>query len=634
MSRLLPLFIVCCTASWLIADDRPNVLWFVVEDMSPDFSCYGEKLIETPNVDRLAREGVRFTNAHVTAPVCSTCRSAFMTGMHQASIGSHNHRMTGPPIKLPGNVIPLPELFQRAGYYTCNGDGLQKERGRVRKKTDYNFVYEPSMYDGVDWNGRKPGQPFFMQIQMAGGKLRGADETKFEKTIRNSRKLFGDTVDPSQVELPPYYPNDNVFQLDWAAYLESVRQTDHHVGVILQRLQNEGVLDSTLVIFMTDHGISHARGKQFNYREGTLIPFVVRGPVSGGQTAKAGEVREDFVEHIDMAAISLAAAGIDIPRSMQAKDVFAVDYQRQDIAFAARDRCDETIDFIRSARTKDYLYIRNYNPFRPHLQPSRYKDNKILLKRLRELRNAGSLNPRQMSLLFSPRRVGEELYDLKADPHEIENVVGDERYAQQLKAMRRRLDEHLSQTHDAGFLPEPVIAEISGGDETIYAYCRDETRYPIGQIVDLANVAISRDEGGIPKLRRELKSGNRVVRYWAASGLRNLESRAAPAKQDLQQALKDNDASVRITVAAALAKLGEKDSMLKFLLGEAKLAKDDAHALWALDAIKFLDSPDAIDGYSESDMVKGQYSGRAFDFLSKGGLVFGDGVTYWSSNGK
>ena len=424
MRNFLPILLAVALAvlprwsvnAWAADQHRPNILWFVVDDMSANFSCYGETLVQTPHVDRLAREGVLFTNAHVTAPVCSTCRSAFITGMHQASIGAQNHRMTRPPVRLPRDMVPLPVLFREAGYFTCNGDGLRDPSGKVRGKTDYNFVYDKSLYDGKDWEERKTGQPFFMQIQLAGGKLRGANLDSFERTLRKSKELFGDHVEASSIQLPPYYPDDPVFRKDWAAYLESVRQTDHHVGQILQRLEEEGILDQTLVIFMTDHGISHARGKQFNYREGTHIPFVVRPPVGALPGAPRGSVREDFMEHIDMAAISLAAAGIPLPPSMQAQNVFAKGYQLREVAFAARDRCDETIDFIRSARTSDYLYIRNYNPFRPHLQPSRYKDNKILLKRLREMRNDGKLSELQFRLLFADRRAGEELYDFVGGP--------------------------------------------------------------------------------------------------------------------------------------------------------------------------------------------------------------------------
>ena len=605
---------------------RPNVLWFVVDDMSANFSSYGETAVATPHVDRLAKEGVRFTNAHVTAPVCSTCRSAFLTGMHQASIGSHNHRMTGPPIQLPASIVPLPRLFQEAGYYTCNGDALRNQRGKVRKKTDYNFVWDKSMYDGVDWSGRKAEQPFFMQVQMAGGKLRGGNTESFDKNIRRAAEVFGDNVDAGVVELPPYYPTDPLLLKDWQSYLEAVRLTDHHVGQVLTRLEEEGILDETLVIFMTDHGISHARGKQFNYKEGTHIPFVVRGP-----GVPAGKVRTDFIEHIDMAAVSLAAAGIPTPTSMQARDVLANGYEPRNAAFAARDRCDETIDFIRSARTERFLYIRNYNPFRPYLQPSRYKDNKDLLKRLRQLRNAGSLTPMQQRLLFSHTRPAEELYDVTADPYETNNLANDSSYKKSLDQMRELLDDHIIRTRDAGFIPEPRIAEISGTEErTIHEFCAAPDDYPLSEIVELANLAIRKESKGIARLRTELRNRNSILRCWATVGLRMLGTEAASAEEDVIEALNDKDASVRIGAAMALAAIGRKGRAGRFLLKEALDADDDAHALWALDGIKFLDSPDLVADLNESQLVKGQYSGRAFDYLSKGGLVFGDGVNYWN----
>ena len=608
---------------------RPNVLWFVVDDMSANFSCYGETLVQTPHVDRLAREGVLFNNAHVTAPVCSTCRSAFITGMHQTSIGAHNHRMTRPPVHLPRDVVPLPVLFREAGYFTCNGDGLRHPSGKVRGKTDYNFVYDKSLYDGKDWEERKKGQPFFMQIQMAGGKLRGANLDSFERTRRRSQELFGDQVDASKVQLPPYYPDDPVFRNDWAAYLESVRQTDHHVGQILQRLEEEGILDQTLIIFMTDHGISHARGKQFNYREGTHIPFVVRPPAAGLPGAPRGSVREDFIEHIDMAAISLAAAGIPLPPGMQAQNVFAKGYQLREVAFTARDRCDETIDFIRSARTKDYLYIRNYNPFRPYLQPSRYKDNKVLLKRLREMRNEGKLSELQFRLLFVDRRAGEELYDLSVDPYETRNVAKEPEYAANRNQLRAMLDRHLLRTRDAGFVPEPTISEICQRHQSVRAFCQSDADYPLEEILRLANLASSKDPQNAPVFKKQLRHQNAIVRYWAAMGLRVLENASVTALHDLRNTLQDKDASVRITAAYTLARFGD-DGMRDFLLAEAKKAKTDAHALWALDAVKYLDTPQVLKGFTQRELVKGQYSGRAFDFLSKGGLVFGTGTDYWN----
>lgn len=444
------------------AQNRPNILWFVVDDMSANFSCYGEPLIQTPHVDRLAREGTKFTHAFVTAPVCSPCRSALITGMYQTSIGAHHHRSGrgAEKIHLPAGVMPLPILFQQAGYYTCIGNGLPAGAGGAGLgKTDYNFEWDAKMYDANDWAGRPPGQPFFMQVQLPGGKLRGNQDDSAQKLSARAARELGSATDPATVTLPPYYPRDPVLLRDWAAYLDAVRFTDEHVGKVIARLEQEGLLANTLVIFMTDHGISHARGKQFLYDEGTHIPFVVRGP-----GIPQGKVRADLIEHLDMAAISLAAAGLPIPKLMQAKDVFAKNYELRTAVFAARDRCDETVERLRSVRTDRFLYIRNFHPQRPHLQPNAYKDGKSIVQTLRSLHASGQLDALSEKLLFSPTRPAEELYDWTTDPWQVRNLAADPKHARTLVELRARLDRWMKETNDHG----PESDRMYDSDMAVY----------------------------------------------------------------------------------------------------------------------------------------------------------------------
>jgi arylsulfatase A-like enzyme len=280
-------------------------------------------------------------------------------------------------------------------------------------------------------------------VQMPGGKLRGGTDTSAKRLSKRAARELGRATDSAKVTLPPYYPRDPVLLRDWAAYLDSVRFTDKHVGEIVERLEKEGILDQTLIIFMTDHGISHARGKQFLYDEGTHIPFIVRGP----GIAK-GAVRDDLIEHIDMAAISLAAAGIPIPLGMQAKDVLAKDYQPREAVFAARDRCDETTDRSRSVRTDRFLYIRNFYPQRPHLQPNVYKDGKSIIKSLRALHGAGRLNSLAENVLFSPTRPAEELYEWNIDPWQLKNLAEDPEHRKTLVELRGRLERWMVKCHD------------------------------------------------------------------------------------------------------------------------------------------------------------------------------------------
>ncbi|MEZ5387147.1 MAG: sulfatase [Prosthecobacter sp.] len=442
---------------------QPNILWFVVDDMSPSFGCYGETLLQTPAVDRLAAEGTKFTRAYVTAPVCSTCRSALITGMYQTTIGAHHHRSGRGELKiqLPPEVTPVPVQFQKAGYYTCIGSGLpgldhrgmpfgggkgkKKAGGGSRLgKTDYNFEWDPKMYDSHDWEGHGD-KPFFMQVQLHGGKLREGDEKARATFKQRVIAELGSATDPEKVMLPPYYPRDPVILDDWALYLDAARMTDQHVGRVIARLEKEGLLENTFIIFMTDHGISHARGKQFLYDEGTHIPFVVRGP----GIAK-GAVRDDLVMQIDMAAMSLAAAGIPIPPSMQGRDILAKDYQPRDAIFAARDRCDETVEYLRSVRTDRFLYIRNFLPQRPHLQPNAYKDGKAIVQTLRSLHAEGKLPSVSEDLLFSPTRQPEELYDYHADPFQVTNLAANPDFKAELEARRAQLDRWIVESGDKG----------------------------------------------------------------------------------------------------------------------------------------------------------------------------------------
>jgi arylsulfatase A-like enzyme len=449
---------------------RPNIVWFIVDDMSANFSCYGESTIRTPHVDQLAAEGTRFTRAFVTAPVCSPCRSALITGMYQTSIGSHHHRSGRGQLKinLPNPIVPIPKLLKEAGYFTCIGGGLKGKdaRGRATKngntplgKTDYNFEWDPSIYSGSDWSERQPNQPFFMQVQLLGGKLRGGTDAEAVKLSEEAARTFGKAVAPSEVKLPPYYPDHPVLLRDWAAYLDSVRMTDLHVGQVIERLRNEGALENTLIIFMTDHGISHARGKQFLYDEGTHVPLVIRGP-----NIPQGEKREDLVMHIDIAAITLAAAGLPIPEYMQGVNLFAKNYKPRSAIFAARDRCDETVERIRSVRTDKYLYIRNFYPLRPHLQPNAYKDAKSILIAISEMHQSRTLPELSERLLFATQRPAEELYLWQTDRWQIDNLANSAEHQAPLKQHREILEQWITSTGDKG----PESDAMYDSDMTVY----------------------------------------------------------------------------------------------------------------------------------------------------------------------
>jgi len=524
---------------------RPNIVWIVVEDASPHLGCYGETTISTPHIDALARQGVRFTHAFVTCPVCSPSRSAMVTGMYQTTLGAHSHRSQRAAGKGAAAVrdrasfrLPIrsvPELFRSAGYYVTN-TGLNK-----RGKTDYNFVAE-GLYDEGDWTKRHPGQPFFAQIQLHGGKAR--------------RAKVATPVDPDMVELPPYYPDNDVIRRDWAAYLNSWIKTDDEVGDIVERLDKQGLLESTVIFFWTDHGISHLRGKQFLYDEGVRVPLIVRL----GEGREAGKLRDDLVEHIDIAAASLSLAGIDVPDYVQGRDLFAAGYEPREFVFTARDRCDETLDIIRSVRTRRFKYIRNFISYVPHAQPNQYKDGKAIVQEMRRLHREHGLSELQDSM-FQARRPVEELYDVKVDPHETVNLAGDPKHRTTLERLRSTLYNQMVETHDVGLIPEPILEDLGRQHDSKYHVLKQPANS--GLVRELISIIEAGERGDIETLHRSLDSDRPSTRFWSATWLGNLRNESAASR--LEQHIADPHPAVRIATALALCQLGRIEPNLAVL---------------------------------------------------------------------
>jgi N-sulfoglucosamine sulfohydrolase len=431
--------------------DLPNILWLISEDTCPDLACYGHSQVKTPNLDKLAGEGARFTNAFVTAPVCSPSRSAFMTGMYQTSIGAHHHRShRNDSHILPMRVMLLTEYFRRAGYFRCNCAGLNyKQPG----KTDWNFMTMAHPFDGTDWSQRRTGQPFFAQVN-------------FSLTHRNFRRDKKNPIDPEQVELPPYYPDHPLARRDWADYLESIQLLDTEIGVALRWLETEGVAENTIVMYFADNGRPHVRGKQWLYEGGIHVPVMIRWPGH----LRPGTVVDDLVSAVDFGPTFLSLAGLAVPPNMQGRVWVNGGKKGQKYVFAARDRCDGTPDRIRCVRSAQYKYIRNYHPEQPYTQFNAYKKLQYPVLTLMEvLHQQGRLTPEQERFM-APTRPKEELYDLQADPHELHNLAEDPQAAKILKEHRKKLDEWIRKTEDEGETPEDPQVFAAARDEMLASY--------------------------------------------------------------------------------------------------------------------------------------------------------------------
>ncbi|PHS12119.1 MAG: sulfatase [Blastopirellula sp.] len=535
-----------------------NVVWIVIEDASAHIGCYGETAIKTPVMDQMAREGIRCTSAFVTAPVCSPSRSAMVSGMYQMTLGAHNHRsqiekgkgggnqLYFDSYQVPAPIKLIPQLFAEAGYYVTN-----------KSKTDYNFVPVENLYHGNDWKKARPDQPIFAQIQLHGGKNRKA--TKH--------------VEPADVTLPPYYPDDPTIRQDWAKYLDSWVHTDIEVGQILDELKVAGRLDSTAIFLWTDHGISHLRGKQYLYEEGIHVPMIVRLPGK----AKADTVREDLIEHIDVAAASLALAGIAIPDHVQGQDFLAADHSPRQFIFTGRDRCDETVDIIRGVRDERYKYIRNFMSHVSHTQPSQYKDGKTILQTMRSLHAAGKLTDVQ-ARPFLPSRPPEELYDLQNDPHELVNLATVPEYNQRLATMRKALYHRMLKERDMGLVPEPILEDIGREAGSKYdAFKSGEYREQTKRLIAVITAGEANDSAALLKFAN---SADPSTRYWAAVwlGVNNT------GKRVLQKMITDDVPAVRIAAAQALVKLGDQ-SQLNLLVDHI----DDPNLLVGMYALRAIE---------------------------------------------
>lgn len=424
---------------------RPNILWLIAEDFGPDLGCYGAAQVHTPNLDRLAAEGARYTRFFTTAPVCSPSRSAFMTGMYQTTIGAHNHRShRDDGYRLPEGVRLLTDWFREAGYKTANLRQLPPELGfSGTGKTDWNFNFDGRPFDTDRWSDLAGDQPFFAQLN-------------FQETHRAFHAPR--QADPAQVKIPPYYPDHPITREDWAKYLDAASELDRKVGLVLDRLRQDGLLESTVVVFFADNGAAHVRGKQFCYDSGLNVPLIIRWPgrFPAPPGFVAGAVSDRLVSSIDLAPTMLALAGAAKPAKMQG-EVFLgpTSLAPRQYVFGARDRCDETVFRFRTVRDERYRYIRNFTPDRPFLQANQYKERQYPVWRLLpELNALGKLTPAQAALCAATMPA-EELYDLANDPDEINNLARSPEQQAVLARLRGALEQWIEDTNDQGRELEP-----------------------------------------------------------------------------------------------------------------------------------------------------------------------------------
>lgn len=434
-----------CIAASAQIKQKPNILWIMAEDMGQDLECYGMKAVRTPNLNKMASEGVLYRSACCTAPISSPSRSAMMTGVHQTIINAHNHR-SNRNLPLDEKFKPITYYLRKAGYTCILGNSNVMNKGR---KTDCNFKHTPL----GEWNGKDKfglfdkydeftteDQPFFAQVQLV-----VTHRGDWWKRITAESQH---PVNPDSVELPPYLPDDARIRRQWASYLDQVEYMDNEVGILMNELKEKGMLDNTIIFFIGDNGRCEVKGKGYLYEPGIKIPMI-----AWGKGIKQSVVT-DLVSTVDISATVLNLAEAEMPDYLSGKPLFnqatGTPNQGYDTFYAARDNWDEIIDCMRSISTDRYKYIRNYMPEKGWDEHQQYLEfHRPAIHVLRELKKNGKLNNTQLQFM-EDHKPEEELYDLRNDPHETRNLALLPQYQNILKDMRFRMDSWQKNNNDIG----------------------------------------------------------------------------------------------------------------------------------------------------------------------------------------
>lgn len=428
----------------------PNILWISSEDTSPDFGCYGDRYANTPNLDKLATEGQRYTRAFSVYGVCAPSRSSIITGMYPTSIGTCHMRSQGVP---PAYVKCFTEYLRAAGYYCSNNSKTDYNLGQPGRIQDWPLTAWDDCSNTAHWRNRPAGMPFFsvMNLIVSHESQARANEATLQKYRAQLKP--GQVHDPSKAELPPYYADTPVVRQNWANYYDTVSVMDLQAGQILQQLEEDGLAKNTIVFYWGDHGRGLTRGKRWVYDSGIHVPMIIRWP---GEL-KPSSVESRMVSLMDLGPTVLSLAGVKPPEHMHGRAFLGRHAAPpRKYIFAARDRMDETYDTIRAVRDNRYKYIRNYHPERPYAQYINYMDEMPMLREMRRLHKEGKLNATQ-SLWFAPSKPLEELYDCELDPHEVDNLAGKPEGKAKLEELRAAHLQWLRDHPDLGQLPEAEL---------------------------------------------------------------------------------------------------------------------------------------------------------------------------------
>jgi arylsulfatase A-like enzyme len=570
----------------LFAREKPNILWITSEDNSAYMlGCYGNRQAQTPNIDALAKESVLFENAYSNAPVCAVARATILMGAYSPTMGTQHMRSRHP---IPAIYKPNPEYLRAAGYH-CTNPG----------KTDYNFRGNDNSYwEKGDYKKRPDGKPFYCILNFT---------ESHESSIFGNAPAEPKRLKPEEIDLPPYLPDLPEIRKDLARYHDRVTDMDAKVGKVLKELEEASLADDTIVFYYSDHGGVLPRSKRYLEQTGVRVPMIVRIPEKFRHLSpfKPGERVTEPVSFVDLAPTVLSLAGIDTPAQMQGRPFLGtkrVEPAADEMEFLYADRFDELYGLRRGLTDGKWKYIRNFNPDFPTAPYSFYQFGQPGWRAFQKAWQDGKLTGIHKALWEAPGS-SEQLYDLTADPWEINNLAADPAHAEKLAALRDLLKATMKEAKDTGVVPEPLFAAL--GKPTIADYVQDG-EFDHGKITDLAFTATEIDRENIPRLKAAIASSDPTERYWGVVGLRLLGEKASAEADSLLPLLKDKHAGIRTAAAQALFAMGKKDIAAEALIADVTSDMDSPSLLNLLNTLRRLDLLDRL----PEDWAKGRNMGQ------------------------
>jgi len=444
-----------------------NIIWISCEDIGPILSTYGNKAIKTPNIDRIAAEGVKYTNAYSTVGVCAPSRFSIITGMYPARLGAHNmrtgnhnnfkfpedvfHKTNKGILDTSGKNVPeyevvtpsyvkaFTEYLRAENYYCVNDD-----------KCDYQFNAPFTAWDDVFGGGTYKNAPkdapfFYVKNHYI------SHESRI--WLRKDKPL---TVNPEEVTIPAYYPDIPIVRNDIARKYSNIEALDKEVGQLLDQLEADGVLDNSIIFFWSDHGGNLLRQKRAVGNSGLHVPLLIRYP----DGYRAGEIDDRLVSLMDLGPTVMSLLGIKPPQHLDGR-AFAGKYEQapRKLIFGSADRFDESTDMQRSVLDGRYVYVKNFMPELPLIYRNKYREQIPMNAKLIALNQEKKLKG-DASYIFMDTKPLEEFYDLQNDPYEVHNLAKDPNFATKIKGYRKALKDWQLEIEDKGFVPEHDLIEM------------------------------------------------------------------------------------------------------------------------------------------------------------------------------